>query len=258
MQESAVTAAFIRRTLASLRGTPTLGLAHAQDVRKRWPWLTNGGLEVDRIGLDGGPARRIGLYGKHLRVVRVAGSGRDETPQWWAEREEREEELAGRQRGGFGMGLWVPDEPGTPGRVFYSTADKASTQTKLTNDDAKLTPHVNPAGRSAHRPTVNAWNPELLELTLACLQPGDAPEAWAAFVHQQRICKDDYRDVLSLPLALHLVRLADEYALPHDEEEAVDPTAGPVVGTGVEDGPGQLAFDFDTDEDNEDQAHGNA
>ncbi|MHC3458113.1 pPIWI_RE module domain-containing protein [Streptomyces flavovirens] len=256
-QQSAVTAAFIRRTLASLRGTPTLVLSHAQDVRKRWPWLTSGGLEVDRIGLDGGPAQRIGLYGKHLRVVRVADSGRDETPQWWAEREEREEELAGQQRGGFGMGLWVPDEPGAPGRVFYSTADKASTQTKLTNDDAKLTPHVNPAGRSAHRPTVNAWNPELLELTLACLQPGDDPEAWAAFVHQQRICKDDYRDVLGLPLALHLARLADEYALPHDEEEAVDPTAGPVVGTGVEDGPGQLAFDFDTDEDDEDQAHGN-
>ncbi|MFD5343216.1 RNaseH domain-containing protein [Streptomyces anulatus] len=114
VQESAVTAAFIRRTLASLRGTPTLGLAHAQDVRKRWPWLTNGGLEVDRIGLDGGPARRIGLYGKHLRVVRVAGSGRDETPQWWAERAEREEELAGQQRGGFGMGLWVPTSPEPP------------------------------------------------------------------------------------------------------------------------------------------------
>ncbi|MEU3430522.1 hypothetical protein AB0F08_33295 [Streptomyces gardneri] len=41
------------------------------------------------------------------------------------------------------------------------------------------------------------------------------------------MCKDDYRDVLGLPLALHLARLADEYALPHDEEEAMDPTAGP-------------------------------
>ncbi|MFD9477174.1 MULTISPECIES: pPIWI_RE module domain-containing protein [Streptomyces] len=265
-QQSAVTAAFIRRTLASLRGTPTLLLAHAQDVRKRWSWLTNGGLEADRIGLDGGPAQRIGLYGKHLRVVRVADSGRDETPQWWAEREEREADLAGQQRGGFGMGLWVPHEPGAPGRVFYSTADKASTQTKLTNDDAKLTPHVNPVGRSAHRPTANAWNPELLEINTACLQPGDDPEAWAAFVHQQRICKDDYRDVLGLPLALHLARLADEYALPHDEEEAVDPTAGPVAGSlavpaqgaAAQGSSNQLAFDFDTDEDSGDEARDDA
>ncbi|MFJ8691796.1 pPIWI_RE module domain-containing protein [Streptomyces roseolilacinus] len=257
-QQSAVTAAFIRRTLASLRGAPTLVLAHAQDVRKRWPWLTNGGLELDRIGLDGGPTQRIGLYGRHLRIVRVADGGRDETPQWWAEREEREAELAGQQRGGFGMGLWVSRGPGGPGRVFYSTADKASTQTKLTNDDAKLTPHVNPAGRNAHRPTANAWNPELLELTLACLQPGDDPEAWAALVHQQRICKDDYRDVLGLPLVLHLARLADEYALPHDEEEAVDPTAGPVEGTDEPRGSGQLAFDFENDEHDEDQTHEDA
>ncbi|MFJ2784398.1 MULTISPECIES: RNaseH domain-containing protein [unclassified Streptomyces] len=127
-------------------------------------------------------------------------------------------------------------------------------------DAAKARPGLR--ARSAHRPTANAWNPELLELTPACLQPGDDPDAWAAFVHQQRICKDDYRDVLGLPLALHLARLADEYALPHDEEEAVDPAAGPVAvlvaGPVVRNGSGQLTFDFDTDEDSEDEVHGDA
>ncbi|MEU5425260.1 DUF3962 domain-containing protein [Streptomyces olivoreticuli] len=246
-QQSAVTAAFIKNTLAGLRSKPTLVLAHAQDVRKRWPWLKNDGLEPDRIGLDGGPTQRIGLYGKHLRVVRVADSGRQETAQWWAEREELDKNLTGQQRGGFAMGLWVPKAPGESGRVFYSTADKASTQTKLTNDDAKLTPHVNANGKNSYRPTANAWNPELLELTVACLQPGDDAEAWAAFVHQQRICKDDYRDVLGLPLALHLARLTDEYALPHDDEEAVVEPMEESAGTASKESrPGQLSFDFDS------------
>ncbi|MFC5724463.1 pPIWI_RE module domain-containing protein [Streptomyces gamaensis] len=248
-QQSAVTAAFIKNTLAKLRSNPTLVLAHAQDLRKRWPWLRNSGLEPDRIGLDGGPTQRIGLYGKRLRVVRVADSGREETAQWWAEREELDEALSGQRRGGFAMGLWVPRTPGESGRVFYSTADKASTQTKLTNDDAKLTPHVNANGKNSYRPTANAWNPELLELTVACLQPGDDPEAWAAFVHQQRICKDDYRDVLGLPLALHLARLTDEYALPHDEEEVVDPLAERAAATSRKDSPRQLSFHFEEEAD---------
>ncbi|MFI8837101.1 pPIWI_RE module domain-containing protein [Streptomyces afghaniensis] len=248
-QQSALTAAFVKNTLAGLRSSPTLVLAHAQDLRKRWPWLRNDGLEQDRIGLDSGPSQRIKLYGKQLRVIRVADSDRDETAQWWAEREENDEELAGQKRGGFTMGLWLPRTPGESGRVFYSTADKASTQTKLTNDDAKLTPHVNAKGKNAYRPTANGWNPELLEVTVACLQPGDDPGAWAAFVHQQRICRDDYRDVLGLPLALHLARLADEYALPHDEEEVVDPLADASAADSKKCSPGQLSFHFDEDAD---------
>jgi hypothetical protein len=38
------------------------------------------------------------------------------------------------------------------------------------------------------------------------------------YVHQQRF-PDDYRDALALPLALHLARLATEYALPHELTE---------------------------------------
>ncbi|MER7755238.1 DUF3962 domain-containing protein [Kitasatospora sp. NPDC097643] len=248
LAQSALTAAFIKNTLSRLRSTPTLVLAHAQDIRKRWPWLRNDGLERDRLGLDGGPTQRLGLYGKGLRIVRIADATRDETAQWWAEREELTADLAGQQRGGIAKGLWVPTEPDASGRVFYSTADKSSTQTGLTNDDAKLTPHVNPSGRDAYRPTANAWNPSLLEVTVACLQPGDDAEAWAAFVHQQRF-SEEYRDALGLPLVLHLARLADQYALPHeDEDDVVDPTDAadllPEAAVPTE----QLFFAFDTDE----------
>ncbi|MFH9779081.1 RNaseH domain-containing protein [Streptomyces sp. NPDC017259] len=114
-----------------------------------------------------------------------------------------------------------------------------------------MTPHTNASGNNAHRPTVNAWNPDLLELTAACLQPGDEAEAWAAFVHQQRF-SEDYRagrEGLALPLILHLARLADDYALPHEVEDAPDTTAPRVAATGEHVSSSQLAFDFDlTDE----------
>ncbi|MCT7351842.1 DUF3962 domain-containing protein [Streptomyces sp. 15-116A] len=253
--QAALMAAFIKQTLSSLRSTPTLVLAHAQDVRKRWTWLKNDGLEQDRLGLDGGPAQRIGLYGKQLRVVRVADGTRDETAQCWAEREELNPELEGQQRGGIAMGLWRSAVRGDSGRVFYSTVGKSGTQSKLTNDDAKLTPHTNPSGNSAHRPTANAWNPDLLEFTVACLQPGDDAEAWAAFVHQQRFSEDfrEARDGLGLPLVLHLARLADDYALPHEIEDAVDPTQPQPAASPDEDPSGQLAFDFDLDDAEDDE-----
>ncbi|GAA0917264.1 pPIWI_RE module domain-containing protein [Streptomyces thermoalcalitolerans] len=246
-EQSAIMAAFVKKTLAQLRSTPTLVLVHAQDVRKRWSWLRNEGLEQDRLGVDGSPVQRIGLYGKHVRVVRVADGSRDETAEFWAEREELSPELAGKQRGGIAMGLWRLGDGEDSNRVFYSTSGKLGTQSKLTNDDAKLTPHVNASGANAYRPTANAWNPNLLELTVACLQPGDDAEAWAAFVHQQRFSEDYQagREGLTLPLILHLARLADDYALPHETEDLADP-AEPPAGIPADDGPtGQLAFDFD-------------
>ncbi|MFJ9114621.1 pPIWI_RE module domain-containing protein [Streptomyces sp. NPDC102394] len=254
-EQSALMAAFVKKTLAQLRSTPTLVLAHAQDVRKRWPWLRNDGLERDRLGLDGGPVQRIGLYGKQLRIVRIADGSRDETAQCWAEAEELSPELEGQRRGGIAMGLWRLGMRGDSDRVFYSTTGKSGSQPNLTNDDAKLTPHTNASGNNAYRPTANAWNPDLLELTVACLQPGDDAEAWAAFVHQQRF-SEDYRagrEGLALPLILHLARLADDYALPHEIEEAVDPTEPQAAAAPDDALSGQLAFDFDLDDGDDDE-----
>ncbi|MFD3823628.1 RNaseH domain-containing protein [Streptomyces sp. NPDC058625] len=153
------------------------------------------------------------------------------------------------------MGLWRSRAQGDSDRVFYSTTGKSGSQSKFTNDDVKLTPHTNASGNNAYRPTVNAWNPDLLELTVACLRPGDDAEAWAAFVHQQRFSEDhrDGRDGLALPMILHLARLADDYALPHEIEDALEPTdpsATAVTDHGVS---GQLAFDFDLDDGEHDE-----
>lgn len=232
------TAIFVKEVLSKLRGRPTLVLTRAQNIRYRWPWLQNGNLIADQLSLGEGPLQRVALYGRRLRIVRVADSDRDETSQWWAPKELLHERHHGKQRGGFAKGLWVPHGRGTGGRVFYSTADKTSARSDISTEAAKLTPHVNEKGKNEFRPTKSAWNPEQLELTVACKQEGDDAEQWAMYVHQQRLCDDDYRDVLGLPLVLHLARLADEYALPHEDTEV----------TGPPEETEQLTLDLDEDQ----------
>jgi hypothetical protein len=56
-----------------------------------------------------------------------------------------------------------------------------------------------------------AWNPTLLEITVAGCAAGDRPVDWAMWVQQQRF-PDHYRDEgLKLPLLLHLAAKATEY-----------------------------------------------
>lgn len=62
---------------------------------------------------------------------------------------------------------------------------------------------------------VNAWNPQLVELTMIGFAIRSEAESYAMCVHQQRN-PEDYRDTLRLPLAMHLAELAAEYALPFD------------------------------------------
>lgn len=83
----------------------------------------------------------------------------------------------------------------------------------------------------------------------------DEAEAWAAFVHQQRFSEDyrEARDGLGMALILHLARLADDYALPHEIEDSVDPTQPQPADSPAEDPLGQLAFEFDLDEGENDE-----
>ncbi|MFE9570406.1 pPIWI_RE module domain-containing protein [Streptomyces sp. NPDC006692] len=223
-QQKAAAGTFVKNTLYGLRGEPTLVVVEAQNIRDRWLWMQNGELVRDRLNFGGESLQRLALLGKKLRVARVADSAgeRDETPEWWAPKP--------NQRGGISKGLWVPEGGEADNRVFFSTTDNPQTQT-ISRDLAKLTPHTNAAGKPALRPDKNAWNPELLEFTMAAMQPGDAPETWAMYLHQQRFC-DDYPDGLGLPLILHLARLTMDYALPHEAPEQADTSAE------------QLAFDL--------------
>lgn len=211
-QQTKAVAAFVQNTLYALRSTPTLVVTHAQNTRKRWPWLTNSGLLADRIALGNGPAQRIPLLGSNLRFARIATNDRDETPQWWAPKADAS--------GGISKGLWKYAGDLTNGFVFYSTSDKSSTHT-LSVESTKLTHRINAQGREEIRPDKNAWNPELLELVMMGVADATEAEDYAMFLHQQRSA-EDYRDTLGLPLILHLAELTSDYGLPHDD----DPDSG--------------------------------
>jgi uncharacterized protein YbaA (DUF1428 family) len=211
-QQKAMMARFVRQVLAGLRGRPTLVLSYAQNARKNWDWLTNGQIAVDKIQLGDLPAQDLALYGGKLRMARVRDGERAETAQWWAPENST---IAGHSEG-----LWEVGEDPQGDRVYFSTSGKASTHGDKARDDTKLTRHMK-NGKLVINPKRNAWNPTLLEITVAGCTPDDAPDAWAMYVHQQRFA-DDYRDALKFPLALHLAELATEYALPHDYEVLAD------------------------------------
>jgi hypothetical protein len=216
-KQQVATAQFIRQVLYSLSGKPAAVLACAQNMRRSWKWLENGMLIRDKIQLGNLPAQDLVMYGKRLRLVRMRDGERDETPQWWAPKDD--------DTAGIATGLWTVPDADENNRVFYATTDKSSTHSKVQNDDTKLTPHVGAKGKLVTNQTSDAWNPALLEIAVIGCVPEDNPEDWAMYVHQQRIVRDSYRDMLKFPLALHLAELASEYALPYaDEAERVADT----------------------------------
>jgi len=239
-QQTALAGSFFKQTLRKFRGEPTLLVTHAQNTRGRWPWLKNPEITTDLIHF-GGPLQRLGLHGNALRIARIATRDRLESPEWWAPKQETGE-------AGISKGLWTPAPDDHSNRVFYSTTDKLSTQTKVRTDATKATPHLNAKGKPELNATQNASNPALLQFVMAGLQPGDAPEPWAMFLHQQRF-SEDYRDGLGLPLILHLAALTSHYALPHNDEEGAqdDGVASTETGVAYE----QLPIDFPDDADSE-------
>jgi hypothetical protein len=207
-QQTKTVAAFVQNILYTMRGTPTLAVTHAQNTRNRWPWLKNPGLLPDRIQLGNGPTQRIKLFGQNLRIARLATNDRDETPQWWAPKSV--------ESGGISKGLWKPKGGDDSNRVFYSTSTKPGTHT-LSVESTKLTHRINQKGEPDIRPGKNAWNPELLEITMLGFSDETDAEHWAMFLHQQRLA-EDYRDALALPLIQHVAELTSQYGLPYDNE----------------------------------------
>ena len=114
---------------------------------------------------------------------------RAETAQCWAPENST---IAGHSEG-----LWEVGEDPQGDRVYFSSSGKASTHGDKARDDTKLTRHMK-NGKLVMSPKRNAWNPTLLEITVAGCTPDDAPDAWAMYVHQQRFA-DDYRDALKFP-----------------------------------------------------------
>jgi hypothetical protein len=196
----------VRAILFQVRDRPTLLLANAGNLRDSWRWLGNGTLVRDKLGFAGEPDQRLGAFGEHLRVVLLRDrNSRDEVPQWYAPGKDNDTP-------GFSVGLWVSHDAAPDNRVFASTADVPKNFPKIPRGLHKLVggPSATPA------PTVTAWNPQYLELTVLGCPEQDEAATWAAIAHQLRF-HDDYVP-LARPLPMHLAKLAGEYLSPQSRD----------------------------------------
>ncbi|MFJ9369835.1 pPIWI_RE module domain-containing protein [Nocardia sp. NPDC101769] len=211
---------FVQRLTFALYGAPTVLITHSQNSRQHWSWLQDGRLVRDLLRTGTAPAS--GLQ-HNLRIVRIRGGAGRETAQWWG---------IGDPRGinGLPSGLWVPpaDTRATDQRVFYSTTEKASQFKASAVSADRLSLRKLTRGKNIDQLTTDAdkpaWNPSLVEITVAGCHHHDNPEAFALAMHQLRQAPD-YLDALSLPLPLHLAELAQEYVLPteSDDTDTTDP-----------------------------------
>ncbi|MEC3980453.1 pPIWI_RE module domain-containing protein [Amycolatopsis sp. H20-H5] len=217
-EQQSATEEFLHRVLSSaeVRGTPTVLLVDAQNIRNLWTWVQDGEVHRDIIRTGVAPAGRLNPW---LRLVRVRTGDRRETPQWWG--------LAdGDGANGLPANLWKSTTP-EDGRIFYSTTPKASTAQSSAVAAHKLQSRQIRRGGRKGEPTIDvdrpAWNPGLVEIAVLGCHPddGDDPHALAMAVHQLRQAPD-YRDALGRPLPLHLARKAQEYILPMREAEEDD------------------------------------
>ncbi|MFD9975913.1 pPIWI_RE module domain-containing protein [Streptomyces sp. NPDC059017] len=247
-EQRQATEEWLQRVRRTLRGTPTLLLAHGQNMRSHWTWLQDGNVVADKFRDGHAPSRRLD---PDLRLVRVRTARNRETAQWWAVNPDGANGLAAH--------LWTdPTADAESARVFWSTTPKARTF-KLSVAADKLASRVNTKGKVTIDTDKAAWNPGLVELAVLGCHPddGDVPEALALAVHQLRQAPD-LPDALSLPLPLHLAGLAQEYVLPtrnDDGDEPADSTAdadpdtaaAPGVETAPEEEtpPEQLALPLD-------------
>ncbi|MFJ6579537.1 pPIWI_RE module domain-containing protein [Streptomyces sp. NPDC091368] len=246
-EQRQATEEWLQRVRRTLRGTPTLLLAHGQNMRSHWTWLQDGTVVVDKFRDGHAPARRLD---PDLRLVRVRTARNRETAQWWAMNPDGANGLAAH--------LWTdPTADAESARVFWSTTPKARTF-KLSVAADKLAPRVNSKGNVTVDTDKAAWNPGLVELAVLGCHPGDGdvPEALALAVHQLRQAPD-LPDALSLPLPLHLAGLAQEYVLPtrnEDDEDTAgsgadatadaDPDRAAAPGVETAPGPEQLTLDI--------------
>lgn len=188
----------------------TLLVCHAQNLRGIWPWLMNGNILRDAVSFNSKEQQANSntaipiseLSG--LRIVRVRDAQSHETPECFADAEDRRSVASGI----FQIGE----------RVFGSLQPKPKQFTKYSHYFSKAGPWTSPTNPNKYNKAdlgKSTWNPVLYELTVAALQPEDKddPLPWVQLVHDLRQSTIHYSDATALPLPLHLAKLMEEYIL---------------------------------------------
>jgi hypothetical protein len=190
-------------------GSDTAVFTLAQNIRSLCKGLTNDNLQQDVLAFTPEspvPPRHL----KGIRHLRLRTNLRSETSQVFAHGD-----VIGETTVGHAAWLWEDaDHP----RLFYSTPGKPNSAGKGSPHGSRLEAHLTKHGTRVDT-LADVWNPRLLEITAALLQPGDNAAAWAAIPHQHRYICAHYADPLALPAELHFANKIGEYLLPRGELE---------------------------------------
>jgi hypothetical protein len=181
---------------------------HAQNFRSAWPWLTNEHITKELPS----PFSKY----KDLRIVRVR-TGEHETPEWYAQSEDIPY--------GFAKGIFALGESG---HVFASIQEKPPTTQNLSKELSKGMSRAKADKEGnikniAPNPTVAAWNPSIVEMTVSCAQSDEALMCAAIADELRHSMASHYNHPTVYPIPLHLASLIEEYVLPL---EAVDVNNG--------------------------------
>lgn len=187
-------------------GVNTLLMVDAQNMRLPWPFFGNGRLQQDALAFLPGETPQPIENWPGLRVLRIRRNADYETPEWYA---------GEFPDVGLARGVWALSGD----RVFGSTADKPRTAARVSPKTSKMVPFT--TGRAAHDPEPQhaAFNPQIVEMTVAACQLGDTPAVWAALGHALRTTLVHHDDAVIEPSPLHLCRGMRQYVLPRLADE---------------------------------------
>lgn len=180
---------------------------HAQNFRSAWTWLTNENITKELPS----PFSKY----KHVRIVRIRTS-EHETPEWYAQSEVIPY--------GFAKGIFTLGESG---HIFASIQDKPPTTQNLSKELSKgmsrtKTDKVGNIKNIAPDPTVAAWNPGIVEMTVSCAQSDEALMCAAIVDELRHEMASHYNHPTIYPIPLHLASLIEEYVLPLEELDMND------------------------------------
>ena len=74
----------------------------------------------------------------------------------------------------------------------------------------------------APNPTVAAWNPSIVEMTISCVRPSEALMCATIADELRHAMASHYNHPTVYPIPLHLASLIEEYVLPLEEVEGGD------------------------------------
>ena len=196
---------FVRSLFDDMRGGgDTLVLCDKHNFGGAWKWLNNYLVTRDAIAFGQEPSRPAADF-PGIRVLRIRSEASNfETPEWYREKGNETK---------FAKGLWWYAD-----RVYGSTYGKPTQAQKASQYTSKLAPWMNSKQEKTFdpRPQVNLPNPGFFEFTMACVQAGDDPAAWAALAHILRDAAVHFSDAIARPYPLLLAERIDEYAIPFE------------------------------------------